>query len=157
MADLLVIAAPCLMLALLYCSCRGAWLFVRWRPAAATVTRSGYSEQEENYDRWTARTFDFDGESDGDGPTRRIEEMVAFTDADGRPRRASVSRRAGPGRRPDGVLMVWYDPARPERATEFGPGRWLGLAALAAVALAALFSLGPKLADLGLAALLFTV
>lgn len=149
MRDLLILAAPLLMLSLLYCGWRAARLFLTWNPAAATVSRSDYSSGEQQDDFWrggpgvgSLRGLDWrDGED-----SRLIEDEVSFTDSDGERRRAVVERRVAAGWRPDSVFTIWYDPADPaRRVTAFGPGHWLGLALLFAGALAGLFSLGTRL------------
>ena len=147
--DLLIIAAPALMLAMLWCLWRAARLFFSWNPAAAHVRNSGYSELEQQDDYWhgdnrlaTMRGWDW---RDGEG-SRSIEDEVTFDDADGNMRRAAIRRQVARGRRPDGIITIWYDPADPARATAFGPGSWALMALLCAGGLASLFALGMELA-----------
>lgn len=142
MADLLVVAAPLLMLALLYCGWRGLSLLARWRPAAATVWRGDYGELEQLEDFWlksdraTSRGWSpFDGED-----RREIEEIVSFEDEAGTRHRAPIRRQVARGCRPDSVYIIWYDPADPRKATARGPWSWLGGALLAAGALAWIFT-----------------
>ena len=150
MADLLIIAAPLLTLALLYCGWRAQHIFRRWCPAAATVWRSDYSELEQFSDRWTPRQADPDGGLgwSARSDTRAVNEVVVFTDADGNRRRASVERYVARGWRPDGVFTIWYDPADPQRVTAFGPAGWLGSALAMAAALAWLFLSGGSVTGL---------
>jgi hypothetical protein len=148
MADLLVIAAPLLMLAFLYCGWRATRLLLGWRPAAATVWRGDCGELDQLEDFWiksdmlTTRGWSpFDGEGQ-----REIEEIVTFEDSEGTSHRAPVRRHVQQGWRPDSVYTIWYDPADPRRATAFGPGSWAVGALLAAAALGWIFARGPELA-----------
>ncbi len=149
MTDLLIIAAPALMLAMLWCLWRAGQLLLVWSPAVAHVWTSGYSELEQQDDYWhrdnslaSLRGFDWrDGED-----SRSIEDEVVFEDREGNKCRATVSRRVARGWRPDGILTIWYDPADPARATAFGPGTWALMALLCAAGLASLFAFGIELA-----------
>jgi hypothetical protein len=147
--DLLILAAPLLMLALLYCGWRGVRLFLVWAPAAAVVVRSDYGELQQQDDFWslgnpfgTLRGWNWrDGEH-----SRLIENLVEYRDADGTERRATIERRVRRGWRPSGVITIWYDPASPTRATAFGPGQWLGLALLWACMLVSVIAVGMEVA-----------
>ena len=151
MADLLVIAAPLLMLALLYCGWRAGRLLVRWKPATATVWRGDYDELDQLEDFWikpdhlTTRGWSM-FESD---EHREVDELVSFTDADGHSRRAPIRRQVQQGWDPDSIYTIWYDPNDPERATFYGPGSWLIGAVLAGGALAWIFMAGAKIAAFG--------
>ena len=148
MADLLIVAAPLLMLAFLYCGWRAGRLFLGWRPAAATVWRSDYGELDRQEDFWLKSDWETGRgwcPSDGEGQ-REIDEIVSFEDADGNRHRAPIRRRVARGWRPDSVYTVWYDPGDPRRATANGPGGWAGAALVAAAALAWLFTGGAELA-----------
>ena len=151
MRDLLILAAPLLMLSLLYCGWRAARLFLAWNPAAATVWQSDYTDGQRQDDFWrggpgVGSLRGWDGRDGED--SRLIEDEITFTDAGGERRRAVVERRVAAGWRPDSVFTIWYDPADPaRRVTAFGPGHWLGLALLPAGALAGLFSFGARLAS----------
>ena len=151
MKDLVVLAAPCLMLAMLYCCWRAARLFGSRRPATATVRDSDYTEREREDDFWhfgftpgTLRGWHWrDGED-----ARLIRDRIEFTDAAGESHRATVERRVRRGWRPSGAYTVWYDPADPARVTAFGPGHWLLIALALAVALVGVFRLCMDLARL---------
>lgn len=146
MADLLIIAAPLLMLACLYCGWRAGRLLLGWRPATATVWRGDYSELEQLEDFWikpdylTTRGWNPLVE----GPDHReINEVVTFTDADGHRHRAHIRREVQQGWKPDGIYTIWYDPADPSRRlTAYGPGSWLLGALVAAGLLIWLFTSG---------------
>ena len=149
METLLILAAPCLALATLYCLWRAAHLFVTWRPAAASVADSDYDEGQQQEDFWignslmTSRGFSFrDGEH-----ARLIEDRILFEDADGERHRATVKRRVRRGWRPWSVYIIWYDPEAPdEKVTAFGPGYWLLMALVWAALLALLFAAGMRAA-----------
>ena len=147
MTELLIVAAPLLTLAFLYCVWRAVALIANWRPAVATVWRSDYGELDQLDDfchigpLGTARGWEL-----GDGvETRLIHDVVSFTDATGERRRAPVSRWVARGWHPDGVYTIWYDPGDPDRVTARGPGSWLAGALLAAAGLAGLFTQGAAL------------
>lgn len=149
MADLLILAAPVLVLALCFCGWQAALRLLVWVPATAQVARGGYSEVEQQDDFWhggaslsTLRGYNI---RDGEG-SRLIEDEVVFTDGEGKQRRALVERRVTRGWRPDGLFTIWYLPADPARVTAFGPFHWALLALLCAAALAALFAFGPEAA-----------
>jgi hypothetical protein len=121
--DLVVLAVPCLMLAMLFCCWRAVNLFGTWRAATATVRDSDYSERERQDDFWhfgftigTIRGWNWrDGEN-----ARLITDKVEFIDSDGEQRRATVERRVHRGWRPSGAYTLWYDPNDPARVTAFG-------------------------------------
>lgn len=149
MTDILILAAPMLLLASLYCLWRAVMLFRTWNPAAAIVWKSGYSELEREDDFWHfgATLGTIRGLNWRDGKNARwIEDEVQFTDAAGERRRAVVARRVSRGWRPDGVFTIWYDPAAPGCVTAFGPGHWVMLAAVWAACLAFVFMAGMQLA-----------
>jgi hypothetical protein len=149
--DLIVLAAPCLMLAMLYCCWRAVSLFGTWRAATAIVRDSDYSEREREDDFWhfgsplgTLRGWNWrDGEN-----ARLITDKVEFTDAQGESRRATVERRVRRGGRPSGAYTVWYDPDDPARVTAFGPGYWLIIAVAFGATLVGVFGLCLDLARL---------
>lgn len=153
MADLLIIAAPLLMLAFLYCGWRAGRLLLNWRPATATVWRGDYGELDQWEDFWikpdhlTTRGWSIADAAEH----RETNEVVAFHDQEGRRHRANVRRQVQQGWKPDGVYTIWYDPADPTRATAYGPGSWLVSALLCAVALAWIFTGGAALASVGAA------
>jgi Protein of unknown function (DUF3592) len=141
--DLIILAAPCLMLAMLYCLWRAASLFGSWKAATATVRDSDYSEREREDDFWhfgftvgTLRGFNW---RDGDH-ARLIQDRIEFTDADGEQHRATVERRVRRGWRPSGAYTVWYDPKDPAQVTAFGPGYWLMIALAMGAALVGIFA-----------------
>ena len=152
MTDLLIVAAPALMLAMLWCLWRAGLLLLVWAPAVAHVWTSGYGALEQQDDYWhrgndiaTLRGSDWrDGED-----SRSIEDEVVFEDRDGNKCRAMVRRNVARGWRPDGIFTIWYDPADPARATAFGPGSWALMALLCAAGLAGLFVFGAELAAAG--------
>jgi hypothetical protein len=147
--DALTIAAPILLIAMLYCLWRAIHMFRAWCPAAATVWKSGYGELDQQDDFWhfgftlgTRRGWNWrDGEN-----ARLIEDEIIFTDDKGTRHRAMVERRVRRGWRPSNVYTVWYDPARPDGVTTFGPGYWLLMAAVCGCLLAGVFSIGMQLA-----------
>lgn len=149
--DLVVIAAPCLMLAMLYCCWRAVNLFGTWRAATATVRDSDYSERERQDDFWhfgftpgTIRGWNWrDGEN-----ARLITDRVTFADASGEQHRATVERRVRRGWRPSGAYTVWYNPNDPAQVTAFGPGYWLMIAVAFGAALIGVFGLCVDLAKL---------
>jgi len=158
MADLLILAAPLLMLAFLYCGWRALRLLACWRPATARVVRGGYGDLDRQEDFWigpdhlTTRGWSpFDAEDH-----REIEDMVEFEDADGQRYRTSITRQVRQGWRPDSLYTIWYDPGDPYKATAHGPGSWLIAALAAGGALAWLFMGGAGLVgqDLDLASLM---
>jgi hypothetical protein len=142
--DVLILAAPALMLAMLYCCWRALNLFRTWTPAVATVWQSDYTDAERSDDFWhfgvtlgTLRGWNWrDGENG-----RLIEDEVMFTDAEGKSRRATVERRVRRGWRPSSVYTIWYDPADPNQVTAVGPGYWLMMMAVFATMLVGVFSL----------------
>ncbi|WP_421850654.1 hypothetical protein [Novosphingobium sp.] len=128
MAELLLIGALGAYLALVYCLFRALQLFGSWRPAAAIVWRSDYTEAQRSDDFWsfgftigTLRGFNW---RDGDH-ARLIEDEIRFTATDGREHRAMVQRRVRRGWTPSSSYVVWYDPADPVRVTAQGPSFWL--------------------------------
>jgi hypothetical protein len=140
--DLVVLAAPCLMLAMLYCCWRAMSLFGTWCAATATVRDSDYSEREREDDFWhfgttfgTIRGWNW---RDGDH-ARLISDRIDFTDAEDEEHSATVERRVRRGWRPSGAYTVWYDPDDPAKVTAFGPGYWLMIALAFGVALAGVF------------------
>ena len=152
MTDLLIVAAPLLTLAMLFCGWQAVQRLLVWVPTTAQVARSGYSALEQQDDFWhggsTLSTLRGVNLRDGEGD-RLIEDEVIFTDADGERRRALVERRVPRGWRPDGLFTIWYHPADPARVTAFGPFHWALLALLCAGALAGLFAFGTELAAPG--------
>jgi hypothetical protein len=151
MIDLIVIAVPVLVLALLYCGWRGARMLLGWRPATASVMNSDYDRLQQQDDFWsfgftalTSRGWNWrDGEHG-----RLIEDQIVYDDADGAHHRATVQRRVRRGWRPWTVYTIWYDPADPDKPTAFGPGHWFGLSLVWAVALVGLIGAGMQLAGL---------
>ena len=149
MKDALTLTVPILLLAMVYCGWRALRMFSAWRPAVATVWKSGYGECDQQDDFWhfgftlaTRRGWNWrDGEN-----ARLIEDEIIFSDAEGGRHRALVERRVRRGWRPGNVYMIWYDPARPERVTTFGPGYWLLIMAVFACMLASVFTIGVQLA-----------
>ena len=148
MTDLLIVAAPLLAHACLYCCWRAVSLIANRRPAVATVWRSDYGELDQLDDfchatpLGTARGWEL-GDSEA---SRLIHDVVSFTDARGERHRAHVSRRVTRGWRPDSIYTVWYDPADPSRrVTAQGPGSWLLGALLAGGLLLWLFTSGASL------------
>ena len=148
MNDVLTLAVPCLVLAMLYCVWRAATLFQTWKPTVATVAKSGYGELDQNDDFWhiglTIATRSGWNWRDGEN-ARLIEDENTFTDDGGHHHRALIQRRVRRGWRPDNVYTIWYDPACPERVTAFGPGYWLLMAVVWFVVLGSVFSVGMKL------------
>ena len=149
MIDLLVIAAPLLVLATFYCLWRAGRLFGGWRPAVANVLDSDYGEGQQSEDFWsfgftafTSRGWSWRDGEDG----RLIEDRICFEDGDGNRHRATVQRRVRRGWRPSSVYTIWYDPENPARVTAFGPGHWLLLALVWAAMLATLLATGMQLA-----------
>jgi hypothetical protein len=131
MKNAIVIAAPLLMLGLLYCCWRAFSLFRNWLPAAATVCQSDYSEFQQSDDFWhfggtigTARGFRWGDAED----SRLIEDAVMFDDADGKRQHARVKRQVHRGWRPSSVYTIWY-----------GPGHWLLTAGALGCSLGAIF------------------
>jgi hypothetical protein len=149
MIDLLIVAAPALALATLYCLWRAAHLVGSWRPAVASVTRSDYDAGQQSEDFWSFgfTLFTSRGWNWRDGKNGRlIEDDIQFEDGEGQPHRATIQRRVRRGWRPSSVYTVWYDPADPAKVTAFGPGYWILLAFVWGASLACLFNLGTKLA-----------
>ena len=148
MSWLPILAAPCLMLAALYCLWRAAHMVMTWRPATANVVNSDYEEGQQQEDFWignsllTSRGFSIrDGEH-----ARLIEDRVVFEDADGERHRATVKRRVRRGWRPWSVYIVWYDPEAPaQRVTAFGPGYWALMALVWGLLLVVLFGAGMRM------------
>jgi hypothetical protein len=132
MGDFITLAAPALMLGLLYCLYRAVMLFTAWRPAAAVVWSTDYSDVEQRDDRWGFGLRRGWRLSDGDHQ-RLIEETVHYQDEKGERHVAEVKRYVRAGWRPFGAHTIWYDAANPGHATAIGPGTWL----VRAVALAA--------------------
>jgi hypothetical protein len=96
MGDFITLAAPALTFALLYCLYRAVTLFAAWRPAAAVVWSSDYSDSEQRDDRWGFGLRRGWRPSDGDHQ-RLIEETVHYQDEHGERHVAEVKRyvRAG--------------------------------------------------------------
>lgn len=139
MRDFITFAAPALGLGILYCVYRAATLFTAWRPAAAVVWSSDYSEAQQSDDRWGLGFRRGWRLTDGDN-SRLIEETVHYRDEDGERRVAEVKRYVRRGWRPDGAHVIWYDTANPDCATAFGPGYWLFTALVLGVVLTMLIS-----------------
>ena len=150
MTDLLVIAAPLLMLVLLYCGWRAWHLLLNWRAATAGVRKGGYSELDQLEDFWIKddRFTTMGWRPLGGENSRLVEDEVSFVDREGRRHRATVSRYVQQGWRPDSIYTIWYDPDDPSKATAFGPGIWAGGALASAGALAWLFMGAPGLPQL---------
>ncbi len=135
MRDFITFAAPVLMLGLLYCLYRAVTMFGGWRPTAAIVWSTDYTEDQQWDDRWglgLKRGWRF---TDGDHQ-RLIEEVVHYQDDDGNRHSAELRRYVTQGRQPDGAHVIWYDTANPEKVSAFGPGRWLLCAGVVATTLA---------------------
>lgn len=149
MKDAFTLAAPIVLLAMLYCLGRAIRVARAWTPTVATVWKSGYGEADQQDDFWhfgftlgTRRGWSWrDGEN-----ARLIKDEIVFTDAAGQRHRALVERRVRRGWRPNNVYTVWYQPGRPERVTTFGPGYWLLMVAVFGCILVSLFTLGLQLA-----------
>ncbi len=124
MRDFVTFATPMLVLGIFYCMYRTAILFAAWRPAAAVVWSTDYSEAQQSDDLWG---FGFRrGWRLGDSRNGRlIEETVHYQDADGERHVAEVKRYVRAGWRPSGTHVIWYDTADPDKATAFGPFYWL--------------------------------
>jgi len=146
----MIVSAPFLMLAFLYCGWRAGRLLAVWKPATATVWRGTYSELDQLEDFWIkADWLTSQGWSAFEGEEQReTHEVVMFEDSAGVRHRAHVSRLVQQGWKPDSIYTIWYDPADPTRATAYGPGSWLLGAALAGGALTCIFTSGPMLAGL---------
>lgn len=128
MAELLLLLALGAYLALVFCLFRALQLLGSWRPAAALVWRSDYTDAQQNDDFWsfgstfgTLRGFNWrDGQH-----ARLIEDEIRFTTTSGQEQRAVVQRRVRRGWTPSSSYIVWYDPADPARVTAQGPSFWL--------------------------------
>jgi hypothetical protein len=128
MIDALIVAAPLLALAALYCLWRAGHLLAAWRPAVANVMATDYDADQQSEDFWSFgfTLFTRRGWNWRDGRNGRlIEDRNLFEDAAGTRRRATVARRVRRGWHPSAVYTVWYDPNDPARVTAFGPGHWL--------------------------------
>jgi len=143
MRDLITFAAPALMLGVLYCLYRAATLLAAWKPAAAVVWATDYSDAERRDDFWGMGAVRGWRMTDGDHQ-RLIEETVHYQDDDGERHVAAVKRYVRAGWRPDGVHRIWYDSADPDRATAFGPSYWLMIAVALGFALATLMNAAMK-------------
>ena len=102
MADLLIFAAPLLMLAMLFCGWQALQRLLVWIPTTAFVSRGGYSALEQQDDFWHGGgTIDAARLQCGRRRGQRlIEDEIRFTDAEGNERCATVERRvAGAGGR----------------------------------------------------------
>jgi len=144
MRDFITFATPALMLGLLYCLYRAATLFAAWRPGAAVVWGSDYTDAERRDDFWGFGTLRGWRITDGDHQ-RLIEETVHYQDPNGEAHVAEVKRYVRAGWRPSGAHIVWYHTADPDRATALGPGHWLLCAAGLAVALVMLVDTAMKI------------
>ena len=149
MIDFLIVAAPMLMLATLYCLWRAAHMLMTLRPAVANVMRSDYDQGQQSEDFWsfgftafTSRGWNWRDGEDG----RLIEDQIMFEDGDGERHRATVQRRVRRGWRPYSVYTIWYDPDEPAKVTSFGPGYWVLLAFVWGVSLVSLFGFGLQMA-----------
>ena len=140
MRDLITFAAPALMLGLLYCVYRAVTLFTAWRPAAAVVWSSDYTDAERRDDFWGFGTLRGWRLTDGDNQ-RLIEETVHYLDQHGDRHVAEVKRYVRAGWRPAGAHTIWYDTANPDNATAFGPGYWMLIAFALAAGLVTLIDL----------------
>lgn len=151
MKDLVILAAPCLMLAMLYCGWRAVAMLGTHRAAVAVVRDSDYGERERRDDFWhfgftigTLRGWNWRDGRDA----RLIRDDIEFADAAGARHRARVERRVRRGWRPSDAYVVWYDTTDPARVTAFGPGYWLMIALALAVSLVGVFDACIKLARL---------
>ena len=141
MRDLVIVAAPLLMLWLLYCLWRAQHVLRTWCPAAATVWKSDYSDTERADDRMMGVMMGLPIH-----PIRRLTiDDVVFTDEQGVQRKVGLQHRVARGTERESVRTIWYHPADPQRVTAHGPGRWLIRALKSAVVLGAIFYWGPLL------------
>ncbi|MES2097737.1 MAG: hypothetical protein V4459_13340 [Pseudomonadota bacterium] len=139
MRDFVTFAAPALMLGILYCLYRAVTLFAAWRPAAALVWSTDYSDAQQSDDRWGLGLKRGWRLTDGNN-SRLVEETVHYQDENGERRVAEVKRYVRRGWRPDGAHIIWYDTADPDKATAIGPGHWLLIAFALGVALVVLIN-----------------
>ena len=117
MADLLILA-PLLMLALLYCAWGAGRLLLAWRPATATVWRGDYGELDQQEDFWIKPDYlTTRGWSIADAPEHReTNEVVAFEDQEGRRHRAHIRRQVQQGWKPDSIYTMSRSPCPPDMA-----------------------------------------
>jgi hypothetical protein len=118
----------------------GLWwvavMLAGWQSAAATVTKSDYTDTDQWQDRWAHGNYRLMSGNSGlldDEDSRLVHEDIAYTPADGRERHAMVTRRVARARwrgGPAGAYVVWYDQANPDRVTPRGPFYWLWVAAV---------------------------
>lgn len=140
MRDFVTFATPALVLGIFYCLYRAATLFAGWRPAAAVVWSTDYSEAQRFDDRWgMGLKRGWHPFTDGEH-SRLVGETVHYRDEHGERHVAEVRRRVRRGRRPDGAHVIWYDTANPDNATAFGPAHWLGIALSLGLALVMLIN-----------------
>lgn len=122
MIELLWAAAVTGLLLAIYAALR-FWRQLLWmRPAPAHVLSHDYSAYEAEMDRDRARVSPRNVRlgSEWRGTTCRVQ----FEDETGTEQRADVTQLQRYGERPDTVLVIWYDPQDPSRATATGPARW---------------------------------
>ena len=136
MGDLVIFAAPALVLGILYCTYRALALFSGWRPTAAVVWSTDYPEEQQRDDFWGFGLWRGWRLSDG-AHGRLIAETVHYRDEDGERHVADVKRYVRRGWRPNGAHVIWYDTADPNNATGIGPGHWLITAIALAIGLVA--------------------
>jgi len=135
----MTLATPALVLGIFYCVYRAAALFGGWRPAAALVWSSDYSDAQRSDDFWGYGMLRGWRWGDGNGQ-RLIEETVHYQDEHGDRHVAEVKRYVRAGWRPSNAHTIWYDAAAPDNATTFGPGYWLLTAFVLAALLVTLFT-----------------
>ena len=129
------LSAPALVLALLF-SLYAAWSrLTRWRPVAARITGSDYSERERHWDRFVHRDLLCEVEEEHG---RWTSETLRWEDEAGVTRFAEHGRWTGRGDPAESARLMWYDPADPRRTSTAGPGTFLLAAGLSAGALALL-------------------
>lgn len=145
MADFILVALLCAWLFFVFSVWQVVRLLSGWRPAAAKVWRSDYTEAQQREDFWSAgmTAFTSRGWNWRDGEDQRhVEDEIVYTPHDGRERRTLVTRQVHRGWTPDSVYTVWYDAADPDRVTTNGPLHWALMAVLgifATVVIANLF------------------
>jgi hypothetical protein len=105
------------LLAGIFCLYRGGRALLVLTPARAALIYNGYRQARREADGAFIR------ENPAPMPLL-VEDVVAFTDHEGRQHRVTLRRLALPH---DDNLLVWYPSGSPLKASAIGPVQWIGL------------------------------
>ncbi len=121
-----------------------------WHPVDAHLSGHDYNQSKQERDNAFRvpvgpLTVDLMGPQDD---ARITECWYRYCDEDGETHTVSLTDLVTRGYNPEASIMLWYDPANPDRCTRFGPGTWLLVLVASAASLAALIWYAPKIIPL---------